>query len=262
MPSIDDRVRSAWASNARAASYAARASVSPRSSRSSVDERREDRVEPRGSWPYDPANDGVHPAPRVARGVQQRGQALLGGHRPEVPSLDAALVELAGGGQAPGHLEGAVPGRRARRAATTSGAAGRLARTGRRPAPGRARGGGSSVVSSRSVLIDEASTGPFHSSSAGTARPADLPDCGGPNATSACRRSARSSRPRARPSPSRGPLAAACAVSSRSSRGAGPACRTVTRARRGSRQRERAARSAEHPDRERRQQHVEAGRSR
>ena len=37
----------------------------------------------------------------------------------------------------------------------------------------------------RSVLIELATAGPFQSSSAGIAMPADLPDCGGPNATSA-----------------------------------------------------------------------------
>ena len=58
----------------------------------------------------------------------------------------------------------------------------------------------STVHASRSVLIEEAIAGPSHSSSAGTARPADLPDCGGPKATSAWRSSACSSRPRWRPS--------------------------------------------------------------
>ena len=47
-----------------------------------------------------------------------------------------------------------------------------------------------SVHASRSVLIDEATAGPSHSSRAGTASPADLPDWGGPNATSAWRCSA------------------------------------------------------------------------
>ncbi len=51
-------------------------------------------------------------------------------------------------------------------------------------------------------MIEDATAGPSHSSSAGTASPADLPDCGGPNATSACRCSAWSTRPRCTPSTS------------------------------------------------------------
>jgi len=51
-----------------------------------------------------------------------------------------------------------------------------------------------SVAPSRSVLIDDATAGPCHSSRAGMAKPADLPDCGGPKATSAWRSSARSRR--------------------------------------------------------------------
>ena len=47
------------------------------------------------------------------------------------------------------------------------------------------------VPTSRSVLIDDATAGPSHSSSAGTASPADFPDWGGPKATSAWRCSAR-----------------------------------------------------------------------
>ena len=62
------------------------------------------------------------------------------------------------------------------------------------------------VTASRSVLIDEATTGPCHSSSAGTARPADFPDWGGPKATSAWRCSAHSSLDPRRPRTSRAPV--------------------------------------------------------
>ncbi len=55
------------------------------------------------------------------------------------------------------------------------------------------------VARSRSVLIELATAGPAHSSSAGIAMPADLPDCGGPNATSAWRCSAYNSRRSAPP---------------------------------------------------------------
>ena len=60
------------------------------------------------------------------------------------------------------------------------------------------------IVESHQVGLDRTGDrGPAQSSSAGIAIPADLPDCGGPNATSACRCSAWSSRPPRRPSTSR-----------------------------------------------------------
>ena len=157
------------------------------------------------------ARPGRRPSARRCRsratglrgGVQQRRQPLLGRDRPEVAALDAALVELAGRGEPPRHLERAVPGAGAaqrrpgvrRRAASANGS-----NTNTWPERSRRR---ASVAASRSVLIEDATAGPGHSSSAGTASPADLPDCGGPNATSAWRCSACSSRPRWRPSASR-----------------------------------------------------------
>ena len=60
--------------------------------------------------------------------------------------------------------------------------------------PGEDGGRGDKVLN-----LEQATAGPFHSSSAGMAIPADLPDWGGPNATSACRCSAYRSLPPRRP---------------------------------------------------------------
>ena len=132
-----------------------------------------------------PADHRVHPRSGAGRGEQQRRQALLGGDRPEVAALDAALIQLAGRRQPPRDLERSVPASTAPRSGdhvcpgvpdSSNGSNTNTGPSARRRA---------SVHASRSVLIEEATAGPSHSSSAGTASPADLPDCGGPKATSA-----------------------------------------------------------------------------
>ena len=60
--------------------------------------------------PVRPRHDLLDAAARLCRRVQQRCQPLLGGDRPEVPTLDAALIQLTGRRQPPGDLERSIPG--------------------------------------------------------------------------------------------------------------------------------------------------------
>src|SRR5581483_6357552 len=59
--------------------------------------------------PVHPLHDRSHAGARDGGDVEEWREALLGGYRPEVASLDATLVEFGGAGQPPGHLERAVP---------------------------------------------------------------------------------------------------------------------------------------------------------
>ena len=193
--SIELRVRSACASNARTASYAERASRWSCAGPAPGDQALQRRVE----CPRRPARRPCHD--------------LLDRRRPSVPPRTAA-VPAAARRRSP---RSPHPRRRADRVHPPPPAAKRprarhprfrlraTVTTCGRGTPESSKGSNTNaspswrrrakVAASRSVLIDEATAGPCHSSSAGIASPADFPDCGGPNATSACRCSARSRRP-------------------------------------------------------------------